>query len=377
MSIRSGPSQVIRTAATYAATDTWYTCDSILLGQNADTMRLYLDTTVADAGDVYFKIEVSDDSGDTYYELDMEVVYGPVLCNVGAPKAFTFTCAPLVARDLVRISFKASRNAASAKLAIKALAYKDGADKNCPSDFFMDIARGRIAGVSSIHKYGRTDDLALNTESVVWSYSGTQVGYAFSATADIDTISSSSAADTQDVVIQGLDTNWEQVEQTATLNGQSKVVLTTPLIRVFRAYNDNSTNFTGNIYVYPDTAITGGVPNDTTKVRLHIPSGLINQTLTTVYSVPARKTAYLYDITTSTNNKVAASVAILFKVRLFGKVFRVKDSRSVNSTGSSSHHESQVVPEVIPEKSDIYITANSGTINAQISAHYNIVLLDS
>jgi hypothetical protein len=70
--------------------------------------------------------------------------------------------------------------------------------------------------MSAIHKFGTTGALAQNTETDVWDYSATENTYTFSTTADIDSVSSSSASDTQLVTINGLDTNWLQVEQTAT-----------------------------------------------------------------------------------------------------------------------------------------------------------------
>ena len=114
-----------------------------------------------------------------------------------------------------------------------------------------------------------------------------QMVYQWSTTNAIDSISSSNSGDTQDVKIQGLDGDFNIIEQTVTLNGQNRVALSTPLIRVFRGKNNGLTAFAGSIYVYENTTISSGVPTDLTKVRLLIDDGN-NQTLMALYTIPAR-----------------------------------------------------------------------------------------
>ena len=104
----------------------------------------------------------------------------------------------------------------------------------------MSIAQGNVTGVSKVNKWGYAPDFDTgDNEVTVWD--GAEDGatwelmrYVYSTTADIDSISSSDNTDDQDIVIEGLDSNWELVTQTATLNGQTRVALSTSLIRVFR-----------------------------------------------------------------------------------------------------------------------------------------------
>ncbi|CAN8142792.1 hypothetical protein THIOSC15_770002 [uncultured Thiomicrorhabdus sp.] len=126
-----------------------------------------------------------------------------------------------------------------------------------------------------------------------------QMTYIWSTTPAIDSISSSSISDTGTIQVQGLDANWELITQVVTLNGQTRVALTTPLLRAFRGKNTGTIPLVGNIVIYENTALSGGLPTDTTKIRLIINNGN-NQTLMALYTIPAGKTGYMRDWYAST-----------------------------------------------------------------------------
>ena len=89
----------------------------------------------------------------------------------------------------------------------------------------------------SLVKFGKSAVLSTNRETV-WTVGGMET-YVTGNT--IDTISSSSALDTQELVLEchtvtgsGLDQQFIFLTQTITLNGQNKVTLPTPVARVSR-----------------------------------------------------------------------------------------------------------------------------------------------
>ena len=93
-----------------------------------------------------------------------------------------------------------------------------------------------------VNKFGRTPDMdAADSNEDVWDGTG---AYPHIAAAAAMTISSSSTDDdgapvgtgALTVRVIGLDTNWLEVSQDVTLNGQTGVALPTSLIRVYRAY---------------------------------------------------------------------------------------------------------------------------------------------
>jgi hypothetical protein len=254
----------------------------------------------------------------------------------------------------------------------------------------LSIAKGDVTGTTFVHKFGQAPDFDYGDgEVAVWGGADdaglNQMVYVWSTTAAIDTISSSNAGDTQDVKLQGLDANLELVEQTATLNGQAKVTLTTPLIRIFRGKNDNAVDFAGHIYAYEDTAISGGVPVDTTKVRMVIHEAN-NQTLLALYTVPIDKTAYMRDWYAST---AGASKSSQYIIRLWAreydtgtsswKVWQLKHISSISDIGTSDKQHLYDDPEKFKGGVDLMMTAEAtatGATGASISAGFDIVLVD-
>lgn len=259
--------------------------------------------------------------------------------------------------------------------------------KTTDAENTLAIAKGEVVGSSDINKWGHAYDFdTTDGEVTVWDgvEDGTAwelMGYVFSTTAAIDSISSSSAADTGiDVTIVGLDSNWDEVTQTATLNGQTRVGLTTNLIRVYRAYNGNGTEFVGHIIIYENTALTAGVPTDKTKIRAIIHPDA-QQTEMAVYTVPAGKTGYLVGGYCSTAGASKTSNYIIrFKTRLFQKIFRLQQKVSISDTGTSYIQFKYEVPQVLQEKTDLMVSAEiteAGVTGASVSAGFSIILVEN
>ncbi len=240
--------------------------------------------------------------------------------------------------------------------------------------FMFQVASGNVPGHSFVNKFGGNDDVdAGDTPVDIWSFGG---AYTFSTTADIDTVSSSSASDTTNVVIEGLDTNWEHVTQEVTLTGQTAVELTTPLIRCYRMYNAGSVNFDGDIYTSVAGTLTAGVPVDA-DVRAMITKG-DEQTMMAIYTVPAGKTAFLVD-SYSTLGRTRSSIATMeMRVRGFGGVFKLKNRITLGSDGNSSFQKENALFAAVPEKTDIKMQCSYVSINSvEITAGFDILLVDN
>jgi hypothetical protein len=255
----------------------------------------------------------------------------------------------------------------------------------------LSIAKGDVVGTTFIHKFGAAPDFDTgDNEVTVWD--GAEDGtlwenmvYDYSLIADIDSISSSNElADVGlNMEIQGLDTNYNIVLQTISLDGvdaRTRVALTTPLIRVFRIKNISNTNLTGHVFVYPNTAISGGIPTDKSKIRAVIhPEN--NQTEMAIFTVPAGKTGYLrsWYAAEAGANKVTNYI-IKLKARSLNGVFQLKHKSAISTTGTSQIQHEYVEPEIFQEKTDIEMTTQItavGVTGGSVAAGFDIVLIDN
>lgn len=247
----------------------------------------------------------------------------------------------------------------------------------------LSIARGSFSDTFAVAKFGAAPDFdQTDGEVTVWdgAEDGTAWGlmrYVYSTTADIDSISSDSALDIHDIVIQGLDTDYNLVNQTVTLNGQNRVPLTTNLVRVFRAYNDNTVDLAGHVFIYKNGTLTGGVPNTNADIRAVIhPEN--NQTEMGIYTVPAGKTAYLtvYFASQAGASKATNYIFRLYK-RDFGKVWRLQHRLAITNAPFDKEFR---VPLQFSEKTDIELTCElsaSGVTGATVIGGFDLIIEDN
>ena len=256
----------------------------------------------------------------------------------------------------------------------------------------LAIAKGDVVGTSFIHKFGEAPDFD-STDGIVTIWDGADDGvlgggamvYTYSSTADIGLISSSNAGDTQDIEIQGLDTNGDLVTQTITLTGQTDVDISgvggTDLKRVFRMINRNSSDLAGVVYLRTNGSTqTAGVPDTANTVRAIINNGN-NQTLMAIYTVPAGKTGYMRDwyAATAGGNR-SSNYKIRLKARPDGEVFQLKHTSAVAENGTSAYQHDYNEPEVFSAGTDIEMTVattDTPITGAAVSGGFDIVLVNN
>ncbi len=183
----------------------------------------------------------------------------------------------------------------------------------------------------------------------------------------INSIISTSAADTQDIIINGHTISggvFTEVSQSVTLSGQSAVALTTPLARSNRSYNNNSTELVGVISITETDTYTAGVPDTDAKVHLQIAAGDQQSnkcaivTSDDTFLIATRFYADVLD-------KTAASAEAHMEVRLIGKVFREIIMKSTSNSHEANHEFKPY--HIIPNNSDIRLSAIADGANTDIS----------
>lgn len=219
-----------------------------------------------------------------------------------------------------------------------------------------------------VHKFGSNPNVnqsvSVSNPEVIWDGSSP---YPFPSNVGETIEIVSTQADTHEIFIQGLDQDFNLQETTATLNGTIPVAIAGTWTRVFRAYNNGSSDIIG------DVSIRNSI-DQTTYAQILDGN---NQTLMSIYTIPADCTGYLIKYKATAFNPQSASVigyTLQMRVREFEKAFRVKSLTSVGTNFESVHHFP--FPIKLEPKSDIlFSVVNANGNNGAINVDFDIALL--
>ncbi|WP_455218607.1 hypothetical protein [Kaarinaea lacus] len=240
------------------------------------------------------------------------------------------------------------------------------------TDLFFEIGRGNVYGASVVHKFGRVTGVGTSATNDIWDVGGT---YQFPTTACAVNIQSSGSSDAsanegaKTVQIYGLDGNYNELSETVALNGTDVVQSSGSYLRLYR------------MKVLTAGSIGEAQGNISAS---HIVTGVIsqinqgfNQTLMAIYTVPASKTGLLYTWTAAVDrdgSTVAKGGDIKLQFREFGSVFQTKD---ILGLVNDNRQRDYLVPQKIPQKTDIKTQASAAGNDTAFSCTFDIVLLDN
>ena len=166
-------------------------------------------------------------------------------------------------------------------------------------DFYLAVAKGDFTGYSNVSKFGYNPTVGSGNYESIWEGSN---AYPFMSSADqlevlsSDTDDTSAGTGARTVELQGLDSSWNLLTETVTMNGTSAVTTTGSFLRIFRAKvvtAGSSGRNEGTITIRDQ---------DTSTTRALITNGATDgngQTLMAVYTIPAGKTGYVININVS------------------------------------------------------------------------------
>lgn len=237
------------------------------------------------------------------------------------------------------------------------------------------IAEGDIQGSSAFFAFGRNKLISSGVEEFIIDFASQ---YTFLSVAEPLYISSSNAADTAvNMVIRILDANYEQHDIVQTINGQTKTLINLPdALRVTFAFNGGALASVGDVYIYSDSAVTGGVPNDLSKVLAK--SDIRKQQSNMAnFTIPAGKKGLLRAIVITANkaNTTGAADVFLNTISENG-VKRVRAELGLQTAGSSNFTYSFEVPIPLGEKTDIFLTVSATVNDYDVAGGFQIQLDD-
>ena len=244
-----------------------------------------------------------------------------------------------------------------------------------PEDYLVEVSRGNVPGASCILKFGMNEDIDTgSTPEEVWSYGGV---YTFPTAAAVLRISSTNAADTSAgtgariITIQGLDSNYVEVEVDVTMNGLSNVDTTQTFIRVNRAFVKTAGTLEYNVGSVRITHQGTGTP-----VVAEIPATM-GQTQMAVYTIPAGKSAYLTSFSGAIVKKNSGSATIdLWQRDAESPVRKLQTSLSVSISGATTYNK-EFPYKKIPEKTDVYVRCSYvSASNMSVFSNFGLILID-
>ena len=236
-----------------------------------------------------------------------------------------------------------------------------------------NVARGLVRGTSVIHKFGRNDNIGSAPETI-WMHGGiytylTSPSTLFTHSTGDDGVGEDGA---QTITIQGLDVNFNLIEETVTVN--SDVATTKQFLRVFRAFVATAGSLTandGNIIISTEVNGAGTVVADIGLMGTGTTFGL-GQTQLALYTIPAGYTGLVTNWNVGVGDYNDSVTAFLLARELDGGApFRTRDVMDVSG---GFHQRIYNVPHAFPSKTDIEIRAinSSGTA---VSSSFDIVLI--
>ncbi|MDB4437369.1 hypothetical protein N9163_00810 [bacterium] len=222
-------------------------------------------------------------------------------------------------------------------------------------NFYLDVAKGNIYNTTAVNVFGFNRSVGTSFETV-WNDGG---NYVYPSSALVMSVVSTSAADTMDVLISGLDMNYNAISETVTLTGTSAVTTSAAFFRINSAVILAGSNV-GDI----------SISNGGTKYAFI--EALLGTTQSAIYTVPAGHNLYLVRI--DANSATTNGQKYLFirnVVTTGGRTLRVSEATFATSQVSYDRQ----VPFKIAEKSDFHFEAKSSSSTNEIAIFLEGVLV--
>jgi len=209
----------------------------------------------------------------------------------------------------------------------------------------------------SLLKFGRNDDIGTTAETV-WLTGGHET---LPTGNNIDIVTSTSASDTGDVLIEGHTISGSDltfVSQTVTLTGTGNTSLTTPLYRASRMVNMGSADFVGTVTV----------EDNGTSTHITCPPA-VNQSQKCATSLSSQDYWIITGISVGVDKTQTRSVTFELQVKPFGGVWLTQVMVETSAAGSVQQDGKPYF--IVPKNADFRIRATSSGTTTAVSAWVN------
>jgi hypothetical protein len=245
-------------------------------------------------------------------------------------------------------------------------------------NFNLQLARGQIHSHRHVFKYGYNAAVGTTAETI-WLQGAAYTWPAAAATLEVTSSSTDDDGDPAGtgaltVTLQGLDANYDEIEETVTMDGQTAVTTTASFLRCHRMFvataGSGLTN-AGTIYAANSSGThTAGVPGDLTLVysTIGIAEG---QTLQAFYTIPAGYTAYVTNVSAGSQDGTNATT-MSFRQRPVGGAFRTAEKFIVFKGSFDRPHE---IPLSFAEKTDLELLGTAANSTTDVAGNFDLILV--
>jgi hypothetical protein len=238
-------------------------------------------------------------------------------------------------------------------------------------DFYLAVSKGDFTGYSNVSKFGVNSTVGSGGFESIWEGSN---AYPWPTTAATLSVVSASANDAsggtgaRTVEIQGLDSSWNLLTETITMNGTTPVVTTGSFLRVFRARVVTAGSLQSNAAQI--TMSSGG----TTLAYITYDTIGMGQTLMAVYTIPNGKTGYIINLNVSSSKDSEHRFRFMTRDNaVTDAAWNVKEYMSARG-GFSSWRKYAI--NKVTEKTDIDLQVISNSTSAA-SGGFELILIDN
>ena len=243
--------------------------------------------------------------------------------------------------------------------------------------YALEVARGNVPGQSLVHKFGKNPAVPNGSFAFVTILG--QTAHILSAAGTVR-VKAGNAADAaggngaREITVQGIDDSFNEVtEALATAGASPSSASTTSFWRVHRAWVSAAGTYGAANTAAVVIENSGG---GTDILTIAIEEG---QTQDAVYTVPTGKTGYLLSVDLMIDASKAADIALYTRDNIDDTTAPLNSKRLKHYwdgvLGAVNYHPA-TPSTTINGKSDIWIEAQGGGAGTEVSAEFEILLVD-